>query len=218
MEGEMMDRSSLFLRAVVSALWVFTVIMILVKNNRSARILYRLNAFSQTVLIAALALTLNRNGLWISAVLVLIVKVLVVPRVMASGSYVVERDYTAHSPVGMAFVLIITVAVTILGFLVGQHLYSYPNVTQSILWGTWLVALLQMILRYEIWSEAWGLLNFEIITSSLAVLLVTSFPLISDILIDLVAVGMALLLTAYMALIRSQYDSVDVRKAGELKG
>ncbi len=213
-----MGDSSLFLRLSVSAMWVFSVIMILVKNNRSARILYRLNGLTQSVLIALLAVILNRNGLWISALLVLAVKVFIVPRVMNSGSYVVERDYSAHSPVGMAFALIISVAVTIFGFLVGQQFHGYQNVVQSILWGTWLVALLQMILRYEIWSEAWGLLNFEIVTSSLAVLLVTPFPLVSDILIDLVAIGMALLLTVYMALMRSQYDSVDVRKAGELKG
>ncbi|MCL4494757.1 MAG: hypothetical protein M1294_08050 [Firmicutes bacterium] len=209
---------TLVLRVTVSAMWVFTVIMILVKNNRSARILYRLNALTQAVLLAFLALFLNQNGLWVSAGLVLTVKAFGVPRVMRSGSYVVERDYSAHSPVGMAFALIITVAVTIFGFLVGQQLHGYQPVVQSILWGTWLVALFQMILRYEIWSEAWGLLNFEIVTSSLAVLLITTFPLVPDILVDAVAIGMALLLTAYMALMRSQYDSVDVRKAGELKG
>ncbi|SMC02396.1 Hydrogenase-4 membrane subunit HyfE [Sulfobacillus thermosulfidooxidans DSM 9293] len=209
---------SMWLRLTASLMWAFTVIVMLVKNNRSARILYRLDALAQASLLALLAESLHQNGLWFSAVLVVLVKVIVVPYVMHTGSYAVERDYSAQSRFGMAFVLIISLAVTILGFLLGDQFHGDHPITQGILWAAWLVAFVQMTLRYEIWSEAWGLLNFEVITSTLAIVLVSAFPLIPDILADGVAIGMALLLSVYMALMRAQYDSVDVRKAGELKG
>lgn len=208
----------LLLRLTASVMWVLIFISVLVKNNRSARIVYRLDAVAQAVLIAVLAEAVHHSGLWISAALVLVVKAIVVPWVMRPGSYVVERDYSAHGPFGMAFVMIMAVAVTVLGFNIGVRFHGNLPIVQGILWGTWLVSLSHMILRYEVWSEAWGLLNFEVITSSLAILLVATFPLVSDILADGIAVGMALLLTSYMALMRVQYDSVDVRRAGELKG
>lgn len=209
---------TIWLRLMASFLWIFTAGSVLVKNNRSARILYRLDVLAQTGLFAVLAVLASNSGLWVSAALVLVVKGAGVPGVMRRGSYAVERDYSAQGKFGMSFVLALTVALTVMGFYLGQQLNVRHPVTIGILWAAWLVGFLHLTLRYEIWSEAWALLNFEIITSALAVLLLTQFPLVSDILTDGVAVAMALLLSVFMALMRTQYGSSDVRKAGELQG
>ncbi len=206
------------LRLMASIIWLFTAGSVLVKNNRSARILYQLNALAQAVLIGLLATLSAHPGLWISVALVLAIKVVGVPLVMRVGSDAVERDYSGQSRFGMSFILTLTAALTILGFYLGEELHMAHMVTEGILWAAWLVGFLHLVLRYEIWSEAWALLNFEIITSSLVLLMFSQFPLIPDALMDGVAVIMALLLGGFMALMRAQYHSADVRKAGELKG
>lgn len=203
-------------RLGAAAIWLMSCAMVLVKTPASDRTLYRLQAVGEMALIVALAQLSHDKMLWISAAAVLVVKIGVVPRVMASSAP--PSSYGARSPLGASSILAAIGALTVGGILIGRLAQPVHPFAVELLTAAWLTALLHSVSRYETWSLGWALLSLDTASSALALAIGGALPTSIDLLITSVTVGLAILLSLFTKRIMQLKNTADVRALEELVG
>lgn len=200
-----------------SLIWVSAILMILVKTHQSARAVYRVQALGEAGLMAALAF-LGPSLLWFDVALIVVVKVLLVPRIMQGPSPAVSHDYGSRGPVGLTTVLLVSVLFTVGGVWLGQTAGMHHPLVLGLLFGAWFVSFFHLSARYETWSLGWALLSLDTVSGGLAVAAAGPVPETLEIGINLAAVATAVLLALLARKISSTMHTVDVRDVEELTG
>lgn len=203
-------------RLAAAAIWLMSCAMVLVKTPGSNRTLYRLQALGEATLIIALAQISHDRVLWISAAAVLVVKIGVVPRLMAPS--IPPSSYGARSPLGAASILAAIGALTVGGILIGRLAQPPHPFAVALLTAAWLTALLHSVSRYETWSLGWALLSLDTASSALAVSISGALPTSIDLLITAVTIGLAILLSLFTKRIMQLKNTTDIRALEELVG
>ncbi len=207
---------TILFRMAFGALWLTAVGLMLVKTFRSAATLYRIQALTETFIAGGLALTGNASWLWLSVGLVVVVKIVLVPRLLARNRRF-RREYGAKSPLGMASLLVISLLFCGGGLILGQTMPVHPTLTGlflAALFTTWL----HLSSRYELWSMAWALLSLDTVAGVGALLLAPRLPEAADVGINLASLGLALVLSYLVVQIERVKHSADTRDLEELAG
>lgn len=200
-----------------SLIWVSAILLILVKTHQSARAVYRVQAIGEAGLMAALAFG-GLSLLWFDVALIVVVKVLVVPRIMQGPSQAVSHDYGSRGPVGLTAVLLVSLLFTVGGVWVGQMAGMHHPLVLGLLLGAWFVSFFHLSSRYETWSLGWALLSLDTVTGGLVVAAAGPVPESLEIGMNVAAIATAVLLALLARKISSTMHTVDVRDVEELTG
>lgn len=204
-------------RIAATIIWMMAIALILVKTNRSARIVYRLQALGEAGL-GALAAWHSVGDLWISVGLVLVFKLGVIPELMRRNALIIKHDYGAKGPVGMTAILMIIFGVTVVGLFVANVFHFLHPILSGVLLAAWIISYIHLSGRYETWSIGWGLLSLDTISSSLVGTWAGVLPASADIATTGVAVALAGLIAIFSGRIALLRHTTDVRQVKELIG
>ena len=207
---------TILLRLMLSTIWLMAVALMLVKTYRSATVLYRIQAVAESVVAAGLAVALHIPWLWLSAILIVLIKGGLIPRLMARTAST-HADYSAKGPLGMATLLILAFILSAGGILLGKDSPSQPALT-GLLFAALFVAFLHLSSRYELWSLLWALLNLDTVAGAAALVFGTGLPEIADVGINAASLGLALVLSYLAFYIDRIKGTRDVRDLEELIG
>ncbi len=204
-------------RAWASLVWACAMGFFLVKNPRSARIVYRVQSLAEAALIGGFAVFSNQPALWLSVLLVVVVKAGAIPELIRRLTRGLEAAYGSQSRFGLASLLIMGLILTGLSLEVFRSGFPHPVLT-GVLFGGWLLAFAQITVRFEVWSQTWAILSLETLTSSLMLVILNTLPLLADAGINLAALLAAALLAVLSARVAGTFGTTDARLLRELKG
>ena len=205
-------------RTAASIIWLMTAALVLVRTNRSACTLYRVQALGEATLAGILAQASGDASLWFAVVAVLVLKVIVVPAILQHAHPSLGKDYGSRSPLGMTTLAFAMAGLTIAGILIGPWIETRQPLVTGILFGSWLIALMQTSARYETWSLAWALLSLDTLSGSLALVVGNPLPELADLSIVGASIALALMLALLIARIAEMKKTTDVRNLKELTG
>lgn len=207
----------LLIRLDLSALWLVTTAMMVVRTHRSARTLYRLQALAEAVVAAALAWSGPVPWLWMSVGLVIAIKVIVIPGWIGPYWNPGAENYGARSPLGTASLLLIALLFSAGGVLVGSDGMSHLT-EGALLLATLAVSFLHLSSRYELWSLGWAILSLDTVAGVAVLLYATQAPEAFDAGVDGASLALAVVLAFIARQIARTRGTWDVRDLKELVG
>lgn len=205
-------------RIFTSWVWVGAVAFLLAKNTRTSRIIYRVQSLGEAGLMGSYAWGAHSVGLWTSAGLIVVVKAGIIPHQVARRTIRMEQQYGSQSFVGLASMLVLAFVLTS-GTLYVAAASHMPHVLKmGLLLAGVLVVFMQLVGRYELWSQLWALLSLETLATSLVLVILNALPLVVDAGLDVAAWLLATVLAILVARAQHLFGTDDSRALTGLRG
>lgn len=202
---------STWLLLATALLWLTTVAMMIVKTPRSMMVLYRIQALAEAGAAAEAAIFGHRLMLWSVVALILVLKLFIIPGVVARWLAPLDNLYGAAGPVGSTALLMLALAFSGGGILIG-------HLPIGLVFAAMMVTFVQISGRYEVWSLLWGILSLETVIDVGALTLGGGIPAVGEVGIGVTGLALALVLAYVAAQVRRIKHSLDVRDLEELIG
>lgn len=205
------------LEVALGIMWLAAIGLLIVKTVASAAMIYRIQSAAEVLIVILLALRYGDLWLWINAALIIVVKILVIPRLViaAAGS---QAGFSGKSPWGVTALLLAVLGLSTAALLAGHWLGLVQPPIAGLVLAVMFVAFLHLSSRYEVWSLMWAMLSLDTAVSTGASLLSTRLPAVVDAGIALVSLALVFALCYVARLMAEHTRSGDVREMEELIG